>query len=266
MSTARILAAFVRRDWAIARSYRLPFVMDLASTVVSLTLFFAIGRLVDRSSTLADARGYFAFVLVGLALFRVLRAGVMSFADHLRIEQTTGTLEAMLTTPTATSVLGLASGAYGIAEAVLAGAVTFALGVVLFGVRPHPGWAALTVGVAALALSVILFAAIGVAVAAFTVVFKQAGGLVGLVTTGLGLAGTVYVPAKSLPGPLRALSAVIPLTWSLQVLRPGLLEGQARPGPLLPLAGTCVVVVPAALWAFNAAIRRARQMGSLGHY
>ena len=47
-----LLAVFLRRDWAIARSYRLNFGLELFHTVVSLVLFFYL----SESSTTRRSR------------------------------------------------------------------------------------------------------------------------------------------------------------------------------------------------------------------
>ena len=42
-------AAFLRRDWALAKSYRLSFVLELFGTFFSLALFFYLSKLIDGS-------------------------------------------------------------------------------------------------------------------------------------------------------------------------------------------------------------------------
>lgn len=262
------LAAFVLRDWRTARSYRLQFVLDLAGIPLTLALFFFLSRLVDKSGLPVDAdlrKGYFAFAAVGIAVLRMAQTALSSFAVKLRTEQTTGTFEALLSTPVSSSVVVLGSASFEMMRATLSGVVTL-LVAVLFGVRFDVGLGSV-VGLA-LGLPALLatFAAIGVVVAAVAVVFKQVNALLALVTTGLALLAGVYFPIEVLPGPLRALADALPFTWGVDVLRAALLRGELAAGRLGLLVGFAVVALPPALWLFRASVDHARRGGTLTQF
>ena len=81
--------------------------------------------------------------------------------------------------------------------------------------------------------------------------------------------GGVFYPVESLPGPLQALSALVPTTHALTAIRGAVLGGQdvvAVAGPLLALAALAVASLAVGLAAFAAVIRFARTDGSLGQY
>ena len=102
MSRLAVTAAFIRRDWQTDLSYRAAFGLELAGLVLSLAIFFYLGRVIDNREFSADQGldgGYFGFVAIGLALFQIIRASLASFSRKLRDEQTTGTFEALLATP-----------------------------------------------------------------------------------------------------------------------------------------------------------------------
>lgn len=265
---ASIVGSFVRRDWAIARSYRLPFVLELGSVFVSLVLFFFVGRLVD-DKPLAQSpelrEGYFAFVVVGLAVMRIAQSTFTSFSAKLRSEQTTGTLEALLATPAPPWVVILASAAYELIYATASAGATIAAAL-LMGVRLHAGVALVVVVVLGVPAVVGLFAALGVAVAAFTMVFKQTTALLGLTTAVLAISGGVYFPLEVMPRGLEVAARFSPMTWGITMLRGGLLFGRVEWLELGLLAGFTAVALPLSLLLFRAAVDRCRRTGGLGHY
>lgn len=269
MWIAETLAAFVRRDWATAVSYRLPFALDIVAAILSLTLFFYLGQLIDRSRISEQPgleRGYFAFVVVGLALMQLGQTGLTSFAQRLRQEQTTGTFEALMTTPTPSSLVIVASATYDLLRASVAAVITLVVAIVVFGLRLGLSVELVPIVLVALASAVLVFAMLGVVLAAFTVVYKQLAALTGMVMTGLALLSGVYFPIKVLPDPLELVARVSPLTWGLDVLRGALLAGRADLLHLALLSSFAIVTVPVALAAFATALTRARREGTLGEY
>jgi ABC-2 type transport system permease protein len=269
MSTPAMFAAFIRRDWANARSYRLAFALSLVGMFFSLALFFYLSRLVDDSVIASKAgleRGYFAFAVVGISLLEVLRTGMTSFAGRLRSEQTTGTFEALMATPAPPSLLIIGSAAYDLLRATLMGVLMIGVAIALFGLRIETGADSLLLAIAALAGCVGVFAALGVALAAFTVVFKQTAGLLAIMVSSLAMLGGAYFPIEVMPSPLEEIGRALPFTWGLDVLRSALLAGELELGRLLLLFASGVAALPAALVLFRLGLRRARKEGSLAQY
>jgi len=264
-----IVYAFVRRDWLVAVSYRFPVVLELAATFFSLALFFYLADLVDPSKTTASgdlARGYFAFAAIGIALFRIGQAGVHAVAQKFREEQTTGTFEPLMSTSVPEWLLIAGSSAFEILRATLFGVATILLAVAFFGLRLTGGAAAWAVALASVVAAVLLFTALGVVVAAFTVVFKQTVGLVGFLLPAIALLSGVYFPVALLPQPLKAASDASPFKWALDVLRAALLRNEVELRPLLILVPAVVLTIPLALALFSAAVSRARRVGTLAQY
>ncbi|HEY1358339.1 MAG TPA: ABC transporter permease [Thermoleophilaceae bacterium] len=269
MSALVTVAACVRRDWRIALSYRLAYAIEVAAMVFTLLLFYYLARIVDSSSLPSSAgldRGYFGFAVFGIALSRTLYVALTSFANQLREEQTTGTFEALMATPARPSMLILSSGTYDLLRGTLTGVLTIVAAVVFFNLPLEGGVESAAVGTGGLLGCIVLFAAMGVATAAFTVVFKQASAVLGLATTAIALIGGVYFPVQVLPSALEFIANILPFTWGLDVLRSALLQGDAEPGRLGLLLAFDIVALPAALVLFNAALRRARRAGSLAQY
>jgi len=269
MSTLTVLAAFVRRDLRIDLSYRATFVLRTLSTVLLLALFYYLSRVIDNAEFGArqDLRGgYFGYAAVGLALLTIVQIGLASFSRKLREEQTTGTFEALMATPTSPSLIILSSAIYDIARATLDGLLLMAAAIIVFGLDLHVGPGSIVVAAVALVGCVGLFASLGVAVAALTVVFKRTTVLLGLVVTALALLGGVYFPIEVMPQPIEAVAKAVPFTWGLDVVRASLLDGDVEPGQLAGLYGSVAILLPLALLGFRASVWRARRTGSLAQY
>ena len=269
MSALATVGAFVRRDFAIALSYRLAYALEIGSILFTLALFYFLSRLVDGSQLASSPgmeRGYFAFVVVGLVLVRMLQTGLASFGQRLNEEQMTGTFETLMATPTRPSLVIAGSGAYDLLRATLSGLLLLLAAVVLFDLRLDIDASSTLAAAVALPAALGLFAALGIAVAAFTVVFKQTTALLGLLGAGIGLMAGAYFPVDVLPGPLRALADVFPFTWAVDVLRGALLSGEADFERLALLVAFDAVAIPLALLLFVGALRRSRRTGSLSHY
>ena len=108
MSAVAVASAFLRRDFRIAISYRTAFALEFASSLFILALFFHLGRVVDNAEFSAAQNldgGYFGYAAVGIALLRIVQVSMTSFSTKLREEQTSGTFEALMATPTPPSVV-----------------------------------------------------------------------------------------------------------------------------------------------------------------
>lgn len=263
-----VVMAFLRRDWAISWSYRLPFALGLLQTFLTLGFLYFLSRLVGPRIALSDGTlhgGYFAYVVLGTTLLSIFSVNLTAFALRLRTDQTTGTLEVLFTMPPRASLVVLASASYQVTYALVVGGLTVALAAA-FGMRFDVSAGSLLVALIILVASLVLFAATGVAFAAFVVVFKRAETVTALAGAALSLLSGVYYPIRLLPHPLRVLAEVIPFTWALQALRGSLLGAQLPLARLAELSLAAVVLLPVAMWLFSVALDRARRSGTLGQY
>jgi len=265
---AGVLWAFLRRDWLLARSYRLPFVMGVVQAFTSVGFLYYLARLVGPRIDQAAgpvAGGYFGYAMVGTVALATLTSTMTSVAHRLRTDQTTGTLETLFGSPVPPALIVLGSATYPTLFAGAVAAVQVALAVAL-GMRFDTDAVALVALAAALVLALALGAAVGMVLAAFVIVFKRGETATALAGSALSLVGGVYYPVRELPGPLRDLAEAIPFTWVLHVLRSTLLRGQVPVGDLLGLVVAVVVAAPAAVGILALALRRARRRGTLAQY
>lgn len=258
----QVAAAFLRRDWREHRSYRTAFVGQLASSLFGVVLFFFIAKLVDRVAT--QGADYFSFVVLGIALLRVVQTTISVFASKLRAEQARGTLEVIVASPVPGWLLVSSGGLYDVLGSLAAAAVMLVAAWVLgatIAVGP-----AMLVAVVATAATVAIFAGAGLLIGAATVVVKRVGPLTGATTTGLALLGSVYFPVDLLPFPLEWIARLVPLTWALDVIRAALIEGRTVVSSLVWLLVTAAAIPPLAALGLRAAVDRSRRSGTLGHY
>lgn len=266
------MSAFLRRDWQIERSYRAAFVMQFGSVFLTMGVFYFIAMLFGEGAApyLAQYGGnYFAFVLLGVAFGSYFGVGLSSFASSIREAQTTGTLEAMLTTPTPLGWIIVSSSLWSYALTTFKVLVYLAGGALLASGAFAGGWESYAVGITVLALTVLTFSSLGVLAASFIMVLKRGDPVTWLFSALSTLLGGVYYPPEVLPSWMQTLAALFPVTYALRALRLALLQGAGFAqvaGDLLALTGFSVVLLPVSLWAFGVAVRLARRDGSLTHF
>ncbi len=259
-------AAFLKRDFRIEVSYRFNFLLSLAGLLLTVSVFYFMGRIVDPAVVEESARDYFSFALVGVAMAMYLRAGLGSFSESMREEQMMGTLEAMLSTPAPLATIILSSAIWRFLFTSLS-ALTFLLVGAAFGVS----YAGANVGAALLllALTVASYSALGIISASFIMVFKRGDPVNWLVSSLSILLGGVLYPVSVLPGWLQALSRLLPVTWSLEGIRGALLRGRGYgelASSILALTAITAVLLPLSLVLFRLAVNHSRRAGSLMKY
>lgn len=270
MSTARAVAAFVRRDFLQERSYRLSFALGAAATLANLTVFYFIGKLFGGEPAPGlkpYGTGYFPYVFVSLAFFGYIGTGAGSYSGRLRQEQTQGTLEAALSTPLGTAPFLSALTAWNFLFATFELAVYALAGFLIFGLRfPAADWPAAAL---AFVLSAICFAALGIISSCFVMLFKRGNPLAWVLNNFEGLLGGVYFPVTVLPGWLLTASRLLPVTYAVRAFQLAVNGGagiRAIGGDLLKLAAFDLVLLPVSVWLFDLSVRRARKTGTLGEY
>jgi ABC-2 type transport system permease protein len=261
-------AAVIRRDFAVARSYRIPFVFDWVGPLFQLVLYWALGRLVGGAAVRhgVPVNGYFTFVVVGLVSLRLTEAALTSHALRLRNEQVTGTLETLLAGPSPAWLIVLADSAYDLLRAVISGLMMLGMAALLFGLHFHSSALHVLFAVAGLFGTVGFVLALGLLLAALTILVQSVTGIVGFAVTILALAGGVWFPLEVLPQGLQTLAHLIPFTWGLEIQRDALLHDHAQIGSLVGLVACDAVLIGVGLGAIELAVRRARHTGTLGLY
>jgi len=266
---AQVMSATFVRDMWTATSYRVGFALSLGGSLVTIVgLFFLSKAFGGATGQMLDSYGgsYFGFAVVGVALSNLMALGLTGMSARIREGQMMGTLELMLLSPNSLGVLFLSSSLWAHAQAFFALILTVVLGLAL-GINLSEANLGMTV--LSLGLAVLAFNALGLLSAAIVIVIKQGNPVALLISMASVLLGGVLYPVSVLPGWLRAVGQLLPLTQALELVRRAALGGEGMAtlwGPFLFLSGLTLILLPLGLWACQQAVRFAQTDGSLSQY
>lgn len=267
MAAAR---AFFKRDLSLALSYRLSFLMQMASIFFSVAMFYFLAQLFGTALVpqLEEYGGdYFSFVLIGLAFSGYMGLSLSGFAQSIREGQVMGTLEIMLLSPTRLSAILLSSSLWSYMLTTVRVLVYLLLGVLIFGFSLSQAnfFTALVV----LVLAITSFSGIGILSAALVLIVKKGDPVAWALGGASSLLAGVYYPIAVLPDWLEPISRFLPLTYALDGMRKAMLNGSSLYDvrfDILALLGFTVVLTPLAFLVFRKALKRAKIEGSLIQY
>ena len=266
----RKLLAFIKRDFLIQKSYRWMFILNWGGIVITTLTFYFISKMFGNAINPYMAKygtGYFPFVIIGIAFSTYLYTALISFSDNLRTEQVTGTLEMLLLTPTRVRelIIGMSLWDFAVASSrvfwyILIGVLFLVLDISKINILAS---------IVVLIFTIVCFSSIGIMSAATVMLLKKEAPIVWFVTTFSSFFGGTYFPIDILPVPLRFISYSLPVTYSLRAFRYTLLKGYSLweiRGDILALIIYSAVLLPASIFIFKAALKRAKIAGSLTHY
>jgi ABC-2 type transport system permease protein len=267
----RKVTAFFVRDLLWDLSYPLHFFWRSGSIFFSLVTFYFLGRLVSGPTAgYLSAYGggdYFPFVLVGLALAGFQGVALTSISHAIQYGMYTGTLEAMLATPTSLSTIVFSSVLYQFVSALLSILLYLLFAVILFGVSL--GQADLLSAAVMLGLTLLAHLPLGIFSASFLLIFKRGDPITSLVGHLSALLAGVYFPLAVLPGWLQKVSFFLPFTHALEGLRQAVLNGRTLLGLSTQVVVLCIfaiILLPLSLAVFSWAIHQAKRLGTLSQF
>jgi len=263
------ILALMRARWLSATSYRLNMFFSFGGMLVSfIPLYFVAGALqpVVEDSIRMEGEEYFSFLVVGIAASYYLGFAVRSLPGAVSGGIGSGTLEALLATPTRLPTLLAGLMAYPFVLTTIRALILLAV----IGVAGGPiAWT--HVPMAALIIGLILLAhlPVGLFAAALFMVFRTSGPLTSLTLVSSTLLGGVYYSTTVIPEVIQPLAAIVPLTYGLRALRQTLLAGEPLSvvtPDLAILTLFAVVLLALGLLAFRQALDYARKAGTLAQY
>jgi len=261
------MRAFVIRDFQLAVSYRLAFLLRLLTILIVVTIAYYISRIfVGKGNLFSDWRDPLAAWITGLAVLNYFMTNFSSLANAIRTEQMQGTLESVLMTPISVPGLIVASSTLDFIEATLYSSLYLVFGSIFFGVTYEGSY---LLAFMILILTTMVFASLGILSASFAMVFKRGDPIAVLLGTSTAVFSGVFFPPQLLPEFMQNISKILPATYGLEAIRGVLIEdnglSEAR-GPILTLLMFLAVLLPISLWVFSRAVRRAKREGSLIQY
>ena len=265
----RALRAMLRAGVLTAASYRLETLFSLLSLATTIVPMYFVGGALQRTAEHAiagEGGHYFSFLVAGTIAMLCVQTAITALPTAIGGGLRSGTLEAMLATPTPLPKLLAGMTVYGalwtMLRCALLGGVALALGARAHGA--HAGAA-----LAILLLTVVPYASLGLLLGAMMLVFRTTGPLPQGIIVASTLLGGVYYPTHVIPSWIQKVSMVVPLSYGLHAMRRLALDGaplRSVAGDVARLGVFAVVLAVAGTLTFAAALRHARRAGTLGQY
>lgn len=244
-------------------SYRVPWALDLISVLSILGIYYYIVRYTHARAP--GAVNFFSYIVPGLAMVR-FQFGLGRTIAAMDREQTSGTLELLLTTPARSWAVVAAASCYELMRSVVMAIAVLALGRWLFGAGLTLGprsWGALSLGLVG---ATSFFLALTALTCAVLIAFKQGVPLAGVLALAVPLVSGIYFSPHVLPTFLHRFTDVFPLTLVVQVIRAGVVDATFPQTKVLIMLGATLACLPIAALAVHAAVKRCRRLGTLGQY
>jgi ABC-2 type transport system permease protein len=264
------LPAFVRRDLLVALSYRTAFVGDLLGLLSQGLLFYFLGKMVAPDEVPeygGEPTSYLAFAAIGVAVGVYLQFALTRVSSAIRQEQVQGTLEAMLSTPTAPGTVQLGLVVFDLLYVPVRTFVFLGVMTLVFDLGLDP--AGILPALACLVALTPFVWGLGVLGAATILVVRRGTGIAALVGGLVALASGAYVPVDVLPQWVEEIAAWNPIAVALDGMRSSLLAGpdwSSTVADLARIAPFSALALVGGLLGFRMALRHERVRGTLGIY
>jgi len=265
-----ISRSFIKKDFLEDTSYRLAFAIDLVGTFLEIALFYFIAVLIGKSTDnyfILENYSYFSFLLVGIAFTKFTNNGMRSFSHKIQDYQITGTLEAMLSTPTPIYKILFSSVLWQHLYMIFITIMYFLIGFTFFGLTlNNANW---LTACCILFLTITSFGSLGIMAASFIMFYKRGDPVLWLFGIISSVLGGVYFPVKILPEWLQSISNYLPITYVLKAMRKALFQRAtlAEIAPqIIALLLFSFVLMPLSLMFFNRSVRNAKKAGTLTHF
>jgi ABC-2 type transport system permease protein len=261
--------ALIRASWLSASSYKMGLVFSFASLLFTVVPIYFVSRALQ--TTMADViqgQGdeYFGFLILGLISLNVVTSTIYALPSGLQSATSSGTLEALVATPTSLPVLLAGLSGYEVLFSLARGAAMLLAAAAL---GAHIEWLRMGASLPIVALVVLAHLPIAIITAAMVLAFRTRGPLPQVILLLSSFLGGVYYPTTVIPGWIESVSAFVPLTYGLTALRAILLEGRSITTvwrEVLMLIAITVGTMIISIIAFRAALQYARRVGNLAQY
>ncbi|MEB3861928.1 MAG: ABC transporter permease [Desulfurococcales archaeon] len=259
------LSAYARDVLALYSAWGFILVR-LSVPVFMVATAWALSKIASPSGLVASLGyvDYVGYVALGFAFFTMLTTTLFEVGERIHREMVQGTLETVLLTP-ASRLAWLIGGALGSLMISMADvALVTVYYVTLFRGEVHLGGA--PYALAGLLLSLAGMTGMGIALAGIVVNLKEPHAFNVMLTPFLMLLSGMMFPVEALPGPVEAVSRLIPVTHGIEVVRSSLLQGEPAIHLLGILALEAIAYTVVGYTVFRLLEARARRLGGLGSF
>ena len=262
--------ASARKELTILSRYPVQFFASFGQVFLIVAIFTLAGSMfspVDGSGAGSVA----GVVIYGFVLFLFLNDALWTIGYSVRQEQVLGTLEQLYMSP-ANKFANLASRVVHLITwtTLLALRSVFVMGNMMGGIPFNNAW----LGLYILILSLIGTFGVGFAFAAITIRIKEsAQTLLNLLQFSFLILCANFFPFSALPEPVRWISRIIPLSYSVDAFRSTLMGYPPGFPELAPIEVELVIVTAFGVlmpligyWMYRSAERASRRSGSLAEF
>jgi len=264
------ITAFIKKDFYIESSYKMAFLITILSSLFPVFSYFFIAKMLNKQSIpdiSSYSKDYFAFALIGIAFSTYFNIAIQTFSGSMRRAQMAGCLEAILSSQTDPKSVVFLSSLYSFISTGVLLVLMFLVSWLFLGFS----FANINIlsTLVCIFFSLTTFISLGIFSGAGTIIFKQGdpfGFIFGSISSLLG--GAVF-PISILPGWLKSISYMVPITYSLDSLRLSILKGQnicMLAKPIMILGIISLILLPASLIFFNWAVEKGKRDGTLMQY
>jgi ABC-2 type transport system permease protein len=269
------LLAVAKKEWTIFRRYPSwivafiiwPALFPAGYIFTAKALGGPDGSALPAFGELTGTTDYVSFTVVGSVMWMWLNITLWDVGFQLRSEQMRGTLESNWLCPVWRISIMLGASLTKLATSMILLLVTVVEFRLFFGVNLVRGNFALLLLILLLVIPSIY--GLGMAFASLVIRFKEANAMVFLVRGIFMIFCGITYPLVVLPGWMRAIASLLPLTYAIQGIRAVVLADAAFSDilPDLQALGIFALVMPTVGYmAFRWTERRSRQIGGLGQY
>ena len=264
------LIAFIKKDFLVTISYRFNVILHLAGLLLSVFLFFFIGKTFSGAISPYLARyggDYFPYVLIGIAVSNFVTVGLNAFAGEIRKAQMVGTLEALISTPTSIYTVLIGNSLWSFLSALFSAILLICAGFII--IQLQIVWIHAFASLFVLILTFATFLTIGMLSASFVIIFKRGDPISYIFGWSSFFFGGVLFPVEVLPQPFQYLSKFLPITHAVKAIRE-LLLAKTSISEIMPLIFNLLlfilIITPVSILFFRYAVNRAKRDGNLVQY
>ncbi len=263
----RVLAVFIWMGWQEALAYPLALVMTAVSLLSQPIIYYFVAQLVDSGQNVGG--DYYTFVFLGFIVATMMNGALSAFSAQLDYLLGTGTFETLLVEPVSWRWLAFGMVVWPIFRTVATTLVIATIGIAL---GAQLNYAQLPFALLVIVLGVASAHTIGVLAASVKVLSKRADPVLSLYQLAMTVLSGVAFPVSLLPGFLKALSYLLPMTYVLTAVRKLLMvdsQGLTGPSPgqsVLVLLAFLAVVYPLGLYLYSRSLEYGRKLGVLAGY
>ncbi|MGQ9706585.1 MAG: ABC transporter permease [bacterium] len=257
------------KDIKLILSYRFNLLLELI-WLFGLTFgFYFLAKTFENyiPPMLMAYGGYFPYVLIGYSFSGFQGVGVSAPSGSLRNEQVQGTLESLMANGASPMIIATSGTITNYLMTLFNTIILIVLGLLLIGTSASMN--GIIGAFVILSISLIAYFGLGILGCAFIIVYKRGNPII-IAYSGLSyLVSGIYFPYEILPLPLRIVSKVIPLTYTLDGLRKSILLGfglSQISREIVVLSVMVVIFLPLGIFVLKWAENKAKRDASLTQY